>query len=278
MRYRTRECLGSGGFADVWAAEDTQRGTIVALKVLRVQDPTSRARFIAEARVLAACAHPCLMPILRLDQESSPPFIVMPYISGGSLAQYAGRLSVERACALMADVCAALRYLHARGIIHRDVKLDNILLQRNGRPLLGDLGIAHVPGEPRRTAQAIGTPGHLAPESINNPGRPTTAVDVYAVGASLYHLLTGTHPSEAAILDIGGGTTRARRELRALVLACSSQAPHRRPTLAVLEDHLRSIAAQGRRVRARSSGSPLGLFAVIGAVAGLAVVAALSES
>ena len=271
MTYQLKTLLGSGGFADVWRAYDTSRQMTVAIKLLRNDDASSRARFIAEARLLAACSHSHLMPILHADMTVAQPYIVMPYCAGGSLARLAGRVNAGNGCALMVDTCSALRYLHSRGVFHRDVKLQNVLLDSSGRAILSDLGIAHVPEEPPRTTRAIGTPGHIAPEAVNDPTHPTAAMDVYGVGASLFHLVTGVHPSRRGTLDVGPGGSNRRRALRKLIVSCTHPDPNRRPRLRDVEARLRLLARNGTAATpaptsdARGQGPPIGAFVLAAA-------------
>jgi hypothetical protein len=207
-RYRIVRRLGGGGMGDVYLAHDPRLGREVAVKVPRfggLQGPALvRERFLREARAAALVHHPNVCPVYDSGEDGGRPFVVMAYVEGGSLAdRLRGRErwdDTRAAAELVRQAAAGVQALHDRGIVHRDLKPGNILLDRDGRPLVGDFGLARVAdGEPLTAAGAIlGTPRYMAPEQAwAGAGAAGPASDVYSLGVVLYRLLTGKTPSEA---------------------------------------------------------------------------------
>ena len=199
-RYRLEELLGEGAAGLVFAARDEQ-GTRVALKVLRAElaeDRVMVARFEREARLAHDLGTPHVVPILELGRSEGIEFLAMPYYAGGSLAlrlRLLGPLSVDETVDLAAQLGRGLDALHARGVLHRDVKPSNVLLDGEGTAALADFGLARGPDSTRLTAegQLLGTPHYLAPELIE--GREASrGSDVYALGCVLYECLAGEPP------------------------------------------------------------------------------------
>ncbi|WP_051773288.1 serine/threonine-protein kinase [Saccharothrix sp. NRRL B-16314] len=194
-RYRLLETVGIGGMAEVYRAEDAVLGREVAVKVFRPGwDATARRRFEAEVRTVAGLSHPGLVPVHDAGTGGDTPFLVMRLIEGRTLrAEIAdGPLPVDRVRRLGAELAEALAYVHAQGVVHRDVKPSNILLDDQGRPYLADFGLAHLPGATRltRTGQMVGTAAYLAPEQVRGTGVDRFA-DIYALGLVLLECLTG---------------------------------------------------------------------------------------
>ena len=194
--------LGAGGMGRVFRARDQRLDRAVAIKVLRPEsaaDPDFRARFVREGRTLARLEHPGIVAIY--DFGTTPAgdgYLVMQLVGSGSLADRAP-LPVAEAVALVRQLCDALAYAHARGIVHRDIKPANVLLGEDGRAKLSDFGIARLlepatgEGPLTRPSMVLGTPGYLAPEA--RAGASADArMDVYALGALLSYLVTGQHP------------------------------------------------------------------------------------
>jgi serine/threonine protein kinase len=198
--YRLEEPLGEGAVGVVFAARD-ETGHRVALKLLRselAEDQVMVARFEREARLAHDLDTPHVVPILELGRSEDIEFLAMPFYAGGSLAlrlRLLGSLSVDETVDLAAQLGRGLDALHARGVLHRDVKPSNVLLDGEGTAALSDFGLARGPDSTRLTAegQLLGTPHYLAPELIE--GREASREsDLYALGCVLYECLVGEPP------------------------------------------------------------------------------------
>jgi hypothetical protein len=234
--YLLGRILGIGGMGVVYEAIQRSLGRTVAIKLPRPElasDPVVRERFRIEARASSRINHPNVVHILDFCETGGVPYLVMEHVPGRRLSDLVierGGLSTAFAVELVSQILAGLQDAHANGIVHSDVKCDNILVQtvRDGRvmPRLIDFGIAHFVGGScapgADTAHDIvGTPEYLAPELIRGD-TPTFASDVYAVGVLLYELMTGATPF--------AGGTRAQvlsRQLREQPMPLSWWAPHR---------------------------------------------------
>jgi predicted Ser/Thr protein kinase len=193
--YRLVRMLGEGGGGTVWKAWDTKLCRWVALKEPRGHRPVARERFIREARTAAKLNHPNLVEVHEVTFDSAQDFIVMEYIDGRSLDELAP--AAREAAVLMSDIADAVDYMHASGVIHRDLKPQNIIVDAKGIGHLGDFGIAKVFGNAPLTREGapIGTPQYMAPEQVD--GRSETLgppADVYGLGATLYFCLVGQPP------------------------------------------------------------------------------------
>jgi hypothetical protein len=188
----------------VYLAEDATLGRQVALKLLRPDagDPASTGRFRREARLAATLSHPHLCPVYDFGHDSGVDYLTMPYIPGESLAARVARggpLPVDEAVRLVRAIAAAMQSAHSAGVIHRDLKPGNVILNENGDPVVTDFGLARrVAGEdPRLTGSGavLGTPAYMPPEQIGaNPEAVGPACDVYSLGAIFYELLSGRPP------------------------------------------------------------------------------------
>jgi non-specific serine/threonine protein kinase len=192
--------VGRGGFAIVYLCWQAALDRSVAVKVLTSGlDADNKARFIREQRAMGRMTgHPNIVTILEAGTTAKGlPYLVMPYYRLGSLDRWIrekGPLSIENSLTLSVKIASALESAHALGIVHRDVKPGNILLTEHGEPALTDFGIAHVAGGFRTTASALtGSPAFMAPEVLNGD-TPTSASDVYGLGATLFSALTGHAP------------------------------------------------------------------------------------
>jgi serine/threonine protein kinase len=191
-RYRIVEPLGEGAGGVVYRATDGERE--VALKVLRAADPVAQKRFAREARLAGAGESRHLVRVLEVGED----YFVMPLYEGGSLATRLardGRLNVATTVRLAAQLGQGLDALHAQGVIHRDVKPSNVLLDEAGDAVLTDFGLARAPDSTQltREGQVVGSLHYLAPELIEG-GPATPAADIYALGCLLYECLAGSPP------------------------------------------------------------------------------------
>lgn len=204
--YRIIEPVGRGGMASVYKAYDASLDRYVALKVLPpefLHDPTFAARFRREAQTIARLEHPQIIPIFAydIDAATGTPWMAMRLISGGSLSQRIkrGRLEHSECARILKDVADALDYAHGMGVIHRDVKPQNVLLDDAGRVYLADFGIAKMvesTAAVTQTGMITGTPQYMAPEQAT--GNPVDkSVDLYALGIVAYELFTGRVPFSA---------------------------------------------------------------------------------
>jgi serine/threonine protein kinase/tetratricopeptide (TPR) repeat protein len=203
-RFEILEQIGQGGMGTVYRAKDTTTNQTVAVKHLRNdflgQDPDMVERFKREGEALSALNHPNIVKMLTAVDENKEHYLVMEYVSGGSLAELlraTPRLSVQRALYIALDMADALTRAHRLNIIHRDIKPDNILIADDGTPRLTDFGVAHI-GTAVRVTQAdsvVGTYAYVSPESFNGE-EPSARADLWAFGVVLYEMLTGHRPWE----------------------------------------------------------------------------------
>jgi serine/threonine protein kinase len=200
--YRLINLIGQTGMSEVWRAADGE-GKIVALKTISSQagkDPQLRSRFLREGGEHRELSHPAIVPILDFFEYDDSFYLVMQFLSGGSLEDQLerngwGPLPIPVALRISGQILPALDYAHQRLIIHRDVKPSNILLDGD-RAFLADFGIALALGRPRLTtyAQILGTRCYMSPEQIQTPMEITHLTDVYSFGCVLYEMLTGRQP------------------------------------------------------------------------------------
>src|SRR4051794_23807077 len=194
-RYRVIERLGAGGMATVYLAEDERLGRKVAVKRLHADSPEDAAqRFEREAKVGASLSHPNLVTVFDTVADDEGVLIVMEYVAGENLAQLMARERVptEQAISIIRQVAGALDHAHQARVVHRDVKPPNILISRDGKAKLVDLGIATASERTQITAAGtvLGTPSYMAPEQLEG-GKVTRAADIYALGAVAFELLSG---------------------------------------------------------------------------------------
>src|SRR5215207_5701713 len=207
--YSLQRELGRGGMGVVYLARDVQLDRDVAIKVLPTdlaRTAESRARFVREARTAAGLSHPHIVPIHRVGEAGGFVFFVMSYVEGETLGERLrtrGPLPPAEATRVLREVAWALAYAHGRGIVHRDVKPDNILLEAgSGRAMVTDFGIAHVDAiAPSDTdpGKIIGTAHFMSPEQALNE-RPDGRSDIYALGVVGYLAVSGRLPFETSNL------------------------------------------------------------------------------
>ena len=201
-RYEVRAELGRGGMATVYRAYDPNFERDVAIKVLPevfLHDPQFRVRFEREAKMIALLEHPAIVPVYDFGESESQPYIVMRYMSGGTMSERLkqGPMSLDETARLISRLAPALDAAHARGIIHRDIKPGNILFDQYGNAFLSDFGIAHLGAEGVTTmtgGSALGTPAYMSPEQIQGDKKIDGRSDLYAMGVLVYQMLTGQIP------------------------------------------------------------------------------------
>jgi eukaryotic-like serine/threonine-protein kinase len=207
-RYRLRRRLGEGGMATVYLAHDAELDRPVAVKVLSDRlagDREVRTRFLREGRLAARLAHPNVVAVYDAGEEAGRPYLVMEHVDGETLAELlrrSGPLPAEEAVRLVLQACAGLEHAHAAGLVHRDVKPQNLLVTDEGAVKVADFGIARAEGATQVTQAGtiLGTAAYLAPEQATGEAVGPPA-DVYSLGAVLYELLAGRPPFEDETLD-----------------------------------------------------------------------------
>jgi serine/threonine-protein kinase len=274
--YELLEEVGRGGQGVVFRARQKSLNRTVALKVISLGQWASKAhikRFRLEAEAAARLDHPCIVPIYEVGEREGSCYFSMKFVEGGQLDEAVRRtpMPMRQAAELMAKVARTVHYAHEHGILHRDIKPGNILLDANGEPHLTDFGLARLvesESSVTHTLEVLGTPSYMAPEQAagNNAGL-SSVTDVYGLGAVFYQLLTG-HPPFA------GGTTfetvrlvldteprqprlwnpKVDRDLSTICLKCLEKDPQRRysSALALAEDLERWLRHEP--IRARHTG------------------------
>jgi serine/threonine-protein kinase len=208
--YEIENELGRGGMGIVYCARDRRLKRTVAIKLLPPElafRSDIRSRFLREAETAAQLSHPNIVPIYSVDEMENLVFFVMAFVDGKNLAlqlHEKGRLGIGETRRVMREVADALAFAHARGVVHRDVKPDNVLLEKeSGRAMVTDFGIARAvsdSGDSRLTAtgMAIGTPAYMSPEQAAGERDIDGRSDLYALGIVAYQMLTGAPPFTAA--------------------------------------------------------------------------------
>ncbi|MEW9555741.1 protein kinase [Nonomuraea sp. NPDC050783] len=260
-RYRLDTRIGAGGMGEVWRGEDTVLARTVAVKVLlpgRMQDPGFVARFQGEARAMATINHAGVVDVYDYGISGDTVYLVMKFVDGEPLDRLLarlGRIPPQAAMELIAQAASALQAVHDQGIVHRDVKPGNLLVQRDGTLVLTDFGIARSDLASRLTdaGMVLGTAAYCAPEQAE--GAPVTpAVDIYALGVVAYECLVGQRP-----FDGDSAVTIALKHIReappplpadipqpvrTLVEVALSKDPARRfPTAKAMSEAARAIAS-----------------------------------
>lgn len=204
-RYLLEERLGSGAFATVWRGYDPELDSAVAIKVLAenwAADGGVCERFLAEARLLRRIVHPAVVRVHDVgtaygDDGFARPYFVMDLVEGGTLESRLGALPPAEALAIAAESAEAVQVLHDEGVLHRDVKPSNLLVDTSGatpRVLVADLGSAKLLADASMLTMVTGSPAYMAPEQASNLDGFDARADVYAMGAVTYQLLSGRLP------------------------------------------------------------------------------------
>src|SRR5213596_3944661 len=274
--YELLEEIGRGGQGVVFRARQKSLNRTVALKVIGLGHWASEAhlkRFRREAEAAASLDHPGIVPIYEVGERDGSCYFSMGLVEGGQLDAVAKRepMPIRHAVELIAKLARTVSYAHEHGILHRDIKPGNILLDAKGEPHLTDFGLARLvetESSVTRTMEVLGTPSYMAPEqAVGNNASVTSATDIYGLGAVLYQLLTGQQP-------FAGGTTyetikllldtkprqprllnpKVDRDLNTICLKCLDKDPQRRysSALALAEDLERWLKHEP--IRARRTG------------------------
>jgi predicted Ser/Thr protein kinase len=274
--YDIEGVLGSGGMGAVYRARQRSLARSVALKVIRTGHraaATEVARFRTEAEAAAALQHPNIVHVYEVGEHNGQPFLSMELVQGSSLDKklLSGPLPAHEAAQLVEILARAIQHAHERGIIHRDLKPANVLLTEDGTLKIADFGLAKRLQQSRgltRTGTVLGTPAYMAPEqAAGRTAEIGPAVDVYGLGALLYHLLTGRPPFQAdneldtlrkVVSDEPPSPSwlqpNVPRSLEAICLKCLEKKPSRRyASAAALADDLRRFR-EGEAVQARPLG------------------------
>ena len=274
--YELLEEIGRGGQGVVYRARQKSLNRTVALKVIGLGQWATEAhlkRFRREAEAAARLDHPCIVPIHEVGERDGHCYFSMNFVEGGQLDEVVrdSPMSTRQAAELIAKVARTVHYAHEHGILHRDIKPGNILLDKHGEPHLTDFGLARLvetESTVTRTLEVLGTPSYMAPEqACGETGKLTSATDVYGLGAVLYQLLTGQPP-------FAGGTTyetirllldkeprpprllnpKVDRDLSTICLKCLEKDPQRRyPAAAGLAEDLEHWLKH-EPIRAKRSG------------------------
>ena len=253
-RYHVIESLGRGGNAEVYKVWDSHRSSFLALKLLHADLALDRVflrRFKREAQTLARLQHPNIVRFYDLEQDGRLVFMLMDYVEGESLKHKIfdanGPMPSNQIMEIIRPLCQALQYAHNEGFVHSDVKPGNILIDKTGRVMLTDFGIARMTETATVTMIGAGTPAYMSPEQARGES-PTPQTDIYALGVILFEMLTGERPFTGENAKTTGGTSEKVRweqmnlpvpsprkfnqnispELEAVVLKCLEKKPENR--------------------------------------------------
>lgn len=204
-RYQILEKIGAGGMATVYRGIQTSIGREVAIKVLlsslAAQDKDFLVRFHREVQVSSTLQHPHILPVYDFGESQGSPYIVMAYLKGGTLSDVIrqGPMVLAEATRIITQLADALDFAHNRGVVHRDFKPSNVMLDERGNTYLADFGLAKVTDASLQLtgSRLVGTPDYMAPDLVKEDG-VTRSVDVYAMGVTLYQMLSGHVPFKAS--------------------------------------------------------------------------------
>src|SRR6266498_3866772 len=271
--YELLEEVGRGGQGVVFRARQKSLNRTVALKVIGLGQWATKAhlrRFRLEAEAAASLDHPCIVPIYEVGERDGQCYFSMKFVEGGQLDEVVRRapISIRQAAELIAKLARTVHYAHEHGILHRDIKPGNILLDAKGEPHLTDFGLARLvetESTMTRTMEVLGTPSYMSPEqAVGNNAAISNATDVYGLGAVFYQLLTGqppfaggaTYETIKLLLDTEPKQPRLLnpkidRDLSTICLKCLEKDPKRRysSALALAEDLERWLRHEPIRTR-----------------------------
>ncbi|MEW6027817.1 MAG: serine/threonine-protein kinase, partial [Planctomycetota bacterium] len=273
-RYRVLKKLGQGGMGTVYLAVDPVLDRQVALKVTPLEGIEATARFMREVRSAAKLKHPNIVQVYEVGTQGKFHYFTMEYIDGSSLEGFidGNKLSPMRIAGIICDIASALHYAHGQGIIHRDIKPGNILIDSQGKPYLTDFGLAKELAMSGRSltmsGTVLGTPDYMSPEQARGEsGRIDARSDIFSLGATLYYCLTGLSPFKDSDLYqvlnrvinkepvLPTKTIRnLHRDLETICMKCLEKEPSRRyQTAQELADDLKRFI-EGETIKARRSG------------------------
>jgi eukaryotic-like serine/threonine-protein kinase len=255
-KYRLEHVLGEGGMGVVWRARNLALDLPVAIKLMgsvQVGRTGLRERLLLEAKAAATLAHPAIVRVFDVDQtEGGKPFLVMELLSGtslGTILRTEGRMSAARAVSMLLPIAEALWLAHEHGIVHRDVKPDNILIvecDRSIQPKLMDFGIVKIRREGvsniTEAGQVVGSPTYLSPEQARGQDEVDHQIDVWSFSVSLYELISGRPPFDGA-------------NFNALLRQILEDSPASLHELELVDDELSSIVARGLSKRPEERGT-----------------------
>lgn len=205
-RYRIASRIATGGMSDVYEANDLVSKRIVSLKVMReelMKNPQNLVRFNAESALSASLNHPNIVHVFGRGTYEGRPYIVNEFIKGQTLREklnFSMALSLADACEVMLQLTSAIGYIHRHGIVHRDIKPDNLFIMNDGTVKISDFGIAAPIGQANAGDSIQGTIYYCSPEVLTGgPALPSN--DIYAMGVCFFELLTGTIPFDGETLD-----------------------------------------------------------------------------
>ncbi|MCP4415298.1 MAG: serine/threonine protein kinase [Chloroflexi bacterium] len=207
-QYQIKEEIGRGGMSTVYRAIDPTHERTVAIKLMHErlnENKRAHERFFQEAEMVMALQHPAIVPVIEYGEVNGRLFIIMQFMAGGSIRQKldSGPIPLEECQEILAQIAPGLDATHAQNIIHRDIKPHNILLDKEGHAYLSDFGVARLSqdeGE-EQTVTLVGTPEFIAPEQVNE-GQLTWQTDIYQLGVTLFHMLTGQLPFSGSSMQI----------------------------------------------------------------------------
>jgi tetratricopeptide (TPR) repeat protein/predicted Ser/Thr protein kinase len=235
-RYVRVSLLGQGGAGEVWKAWDSGLERWVALKFLKFEDSEELARLKREAQTSARLSHPNIAAVFEMAEANGRTFLVMEYIDGQTLATFP-RNDHRKLVSLMRDVSLAIQYAHEKGVIHRDIKPGNIMVDSAGRPFIMDFGLArHINSDRSLGEYILGTPSYMSPEQAKGAGIDARS-DVYSLGATLYELLSDRPPFrgknaldtlDMVVRDEPAPLDGIADDLRTIVTTCLMKEPSRR--------------------------------------------------
>lgn len=260
-RYRLIEVRGRGSFGEVWLARDEQVGNELAIKIyIALPNKQDMDEFISEYKIAKTLNHPNLLHADYFGEYEHRPYIIMPYCPGSS-ASMVGKMKEEDAWRFLADVSRGLAYLHGQDIIHRDIKPDNVLMDYDGKYVITDFGVSKKMRSTLRrnstramnSADLAGTVGYMAPELFSSHAEAVQATDIWALGVTLYELLTGDLP----FMGQGGGMQlhgaeipdlpeKYTKGLQATIQACLAKDPWDRPKAEELAEYAQTRVEKRR--------------------------------